>query len=77
MWSIIAGSLKIFQDTRLAGVYWTLTVMSNLGFDDTSCHSLERNVSTLHRAGADFVMSYASIGANAKFNFLCPWDISR
>ncbi|HSN23096.1 MAG TPA: hypothetical protein VLS45_02810, partial [Methylomicrobium sp.] len=31
---------------------------------------LERNVSTLHRAGADFVMSYASIGANVIFNFL-------
>ncbi len=32
--------------------------------------NLERNVSTLHRAGADFVMSYASLGANAIFNFL-------
>ncbi len=32
--------------------------------------SEERNVSTLHRAGADFVMSYASLGANAIFNFL-------
>jgi K+/H+ antiporter YhaU regulatory subunit KhtT len=32
--------------------------------------NLERNVSTLHRAGADFVMSYASIGADAIFNFL-------
>lgn len=32
--------------------------------------NLERNISTLHRAGADFVMSYASIGANAIFNFL-------
>jgi len=32
--------------------------------------SLERNVSTLHRAGADFVMSYSSLGANAIFNFL-------
>jgi voltage-gated potassium channel len=32
--------------------------------------NLDRNVSTLHRAGADFVMSYASIGANAIFNFL-------
>lgn len=31
--------------------------------------SMERNVSTLHRAGADFVMSYASLGANAIFNF--------
>lgn len=32
--------------------------------------TLERNVSTLHRAGADFVMSYASMGANAIFNVL-------
>ncbi len=30
----------------------------------------DRNVSTLHRAGADFVMSYASMGANAIFNIL-------
>lgn len=32
--------------------------------------TLERNVSTLHRAGADFVMSYASMGANAILNIL-------
>jgi len=32
--------------------------------------NLERNVTTLHRAGADFVMSYPSLGANAVFNFL-------
>ena len=32
--------------------------------------NVERNVSTLHRAGADFVMSYSSLGANAIFNFL-------
>ncbi len=30
----------------------------------------ERNVSTLHRAGTDFVLSYASLGANAMFNLL-------
>lgn len=30
----------------------------------------DRNVSTLHRAGADFVMSYASTGANSIFNLL-------
>lgn len=35
----------------------------------TRC-TLERNVSTLHRAGADFVMSYASTGANAILNLL-------
>ena len=32
--------------------------------------NLERNVSTLHRAGADFVMSYSSLGANAIFNLM-------
>ena len=36
--------------------------------------NLERNVSTLHRAGADFVMSYSSLGANAIFNFLEKQD---
>lgn len=30
----------------------------------------DRNVSTLHRAGADFVMSYASMGASNIFNIL-------
>jgi voltage-gated potassium channel len=32
--------------------------------------NLERNVSTLQRAGANFVLSYASMGANAIFNML-------
>lgn len=36
----------------------------------TARATLDRNVSTLHRAGADFVMSYASMGANAVFNVL-------
>jgi Trk K+ transport system NAD-binding subunit len=31
---------------------------------------LERNVDTLHRAGADFVLSYASMGANAIISLL-------
>lgn len=35
----------------------------------------ERNVSTLHRAGADFVMSYASMGASILFNLLKRSDI--
>lgn len=37
--------------------------------------TLERNVSTLHRAGADFVMSYASMGANTLFNVLEGDDV--
>lgn len=36
----------------------------------TSRSTLDRNIGTLHRAGADFVMSYASMGANAFFNIL-------
>lgn len=32
--------------------------------------NLDRNVSSLHRAGADLVMSYASLGANSIFNIL-------
>lgn len=30
----------------------------------------DRNVSTLHRAGADFVISYSSLGAGAIFNYM-------
>ncbi len=36
---------------------------------------LERNVSTLHRAGADFVLSYAWMGATAIFNCLKRTDV--
>lgn len=32
--------------------------------------TLERNLATMHRAGADFVLSYASMGANAILNLL-------
>src|SRR6056297_560836 len=35
----------------------------------------ERNVNTMHRAGADFVMSYASMGANSIFNILEDKDV--
>jgi Trk K+ transport system NAD-binding subunit len=37
--------------------------------------TLDRNVDTLHRAGADFVMSYASMGANAIYNLLRREDV--
>ncbi|MBT8336014.1 MAG: NAD-binding protein, partial [Gemmatimonadetes bacterium] len=37
--------------------------------------TLERNVSTLHRAGSDFVMSYASMGSNAVLNVLQGGDV--
>lgn len=32
--------------------------------------NVDRNVSTLHRAGADFVMSFASLGSNMIYNYL-------
>jgi Trk K+ transport system NAD-binding subunit len=35
----------------------------------------DRNVSSLHRAGADIVASYASMGANALFNLLQRGDV--
>jgi voltage-gated potassium channel len=37
--------------------------------------TFERNVSTMHRAGADFVMSYASMGASTIFNYLERGDV--
>tara|TARA_R110002124_G_scaffold205710_2_gene372224 strand:+ start:118 stop:1809 length:1692 start_codon:yes stop_codon:yes gene_type:complete len=37
--------------------------------------TIERNVHSLHRAGADFVMSYATMGANAIFNIYEDNDI--
>jgi voltage-gated potassium channel len=43
--------------------------------DPTQVRDPERNVSTLHRAGADFVMSYASMGANAIYNVMEKGDI--
>jgi voltage-gated potassium channel len=33
---------------------------------------LDRNITTMHRAGADFVLSYASMGATAAWNELSP-----
>ncbi|MBR9978612.1 MAG: potassium channel protein [Bacteroidetes bacterium] len=32
--------------------------------------TMDRNISTLHRAGADLVLSYASLGSNAIINYL-------
>lgn len=37
--------------------------------------TFEKNVNTMHRAGADFVMSYASMGANSIFNILEGQDV--
>lgn len=35
----------------------------------------EKNINTMHRAGADFVMSYASMGASSIFNILEGQDV--
>jgi Trk K+ transport system NAD-binding subunit len=37
--------------------------------------NLERNITTLHTAGADLVMSYASLGTNSIINILKPNEI--
>ena len=37
--------------------------------------TFEKNINTLHRAGADFVMSYASMGANTIFNIMEGQDL--
>lgn len=37
--------------------------------------NFERNVATLHRVGADFILSYASLGANTMFNLLSRMNI--
>lgn len=37
--------------------------------------TLERNVTTLHKAGADLVMSYSSMSASTIFNLLRPNDL--
>lgn len=37
--------------------------------------SVDRSVDTMHRVGCDFVMSYASMGANAIFNLLKSSDV--
>jgi voltage-gated potassium channel len=37
--------------------------------------TIERNLAAIHRAGADYVMSYASMGANAILNLLRKNDI--
>lgn len=55
-----------------------LAIFSRLLRDDIQIISratLERSVAALHRAGADLVMSYASMGANALFNLMQRSDL--
>jgi voltage-gated potassium channel len=59
-----------------ANIYLTLYVRKlRPDVQIVSRATLERNVSTLHRAGADFVLSYAAMGANAAFNVLEGDDV--
>jgi Trk K+ transport system NAD-binding subunit len=71
-----AGAAVITTSDDAANIYLTLYVRRlNAQIQIVSRANLERNVATLHRAGADFVMSYASMGANAVFNVLEKGDV--
>jgi voltage-gated potassium channel len=71
-----AGAVVVTTNDDAVNVY--LTVYCRRLRPDiqiVSRATLERNVTTLHRAGADFVMSYASMGAHAVFNVLEKDDV--
>ncbi|HEX9940217.1 MAG TPA: NAD-binding protein [Longimicrobium sp.] len=71
-----AAAAVITTSDDAANIYLTLYVRRlNAQIQIVSRANLERNVATLHRAGADFVMSYASMGANAVFNVLEKGDV--
>jgi K+/H+ antiporter YhaU regulatory subunit KhtT len=127
-YSILFHFLMILENREfgwITGFYWTLTVMSTLGFGDitfttdlgklfsilvlasgivflltTTTHddpsniyltiycrrlrpdiqiisraNLERSISKLHTAGADLVMSYASMAASTLLNLLKPDEL--
>jgi voltage-gated potassium channel len=71
-----APTVIITTNNDDANVYLTILCRRlRPGIQIVSRATLEQNVSTLHRAGADFVMSYASMGANAIFNVLRRADV--
>lgn len=71
-----AAAAVVTTNDDAANIYLTLYVRRlRPDIQIVSRSTLERNVSTLHRAGADFVMSYASMGANAVFNVLEKGDV--
>ncbi len=71
-----AAAAVVTTSDDAANIYLTLYVRRlNPNLQIVSRANLERNVATLHRAGADFVMSYASMGANAVFNVLEQGDV--
>jgi Trk K+ transport system NAD-binding subunit len=71
-----AAAAVVTTNDDAANIYLTLYVRRlRPQIQIVSRATLERNVATLHRAGADFVMSYASMGANAVFNVLKKGDV--
>lgn len=71
-----AAAAVVTTNDDAANIYLTLYVRRlRPDLQIVSRATLERNVATLHRAGADFVMSYASMGANAVYNVLEKGDV--
>jgi voltage-gated potassium channel len=71
-----AGAVVVTTNDDATNIYLTIYCRRlRPDVQVVSRSTLERNVSTLHRAGADFVMSYASMGANAVFNVLEKDDV--
>ncbi len=71
-----AGAVVVTTNDDATNIYLTLYVRRlRPDVQVVSRATLERNVATLHRAGADFVMSYASMGANAIYNVLEKGDV--
>ncbi|HEU4558690.1 MAG TPA: NAD-binding protein [Longimicrobium sp.] len=71
-----ASAAVVTTSDDAANIYLTLYVRRlRPDLQIVSRATLERNVATLHRAGADLVMSYASMGANAVFNVLAKDDV--
>ena len=71
-----AAAAVVTTNDDAANIYLTLYIRRlRPELQIVSRATLERNVSTLHRAGADFVMSYASMGANAVYNVLERGDV--
>jgi Trk K+ transport system NAD-binding subunit len=71
-----AAAAVVTTNDDAANIYLTLYIRRlRPELQIVSRATLERNVSTLHRAGADFVMSYSSMGANAVYNVLERGDV--
>jgi voltage-gated potassium channel len=71
-----AGSVLVTTNDDATNIYLTIYCRKlRPDLQIVSRATMERNVSTLHRAGADFVMSYASMGSNAVYNILEGGDV--